>query len=164
MKNAIYALVILMFIPGILGAQAAREYSSLGYAYGAPAVGLPDGIGLLHVGLGGEGRLYRALHIAAEIGYAFPYRSAANGIGLLSVNGSYRFTNLKNEKLVPFVTGGYSGLFRAGWLSGMNAGGGVDYWFRERIGWRAEVRDYFRPASRELGVHLLEFRFGISFR
>lgn len=163
MKIAIYGLLILALIPGILCAQASREYSAVGYAYGAPAVALPDGGGLLHVGLGGEGRVYKGFHVGGDIGYAFPYRAATAGIGVLSLNGSYRF-NLKNEKLVPFVTGGFSGLFRSGWISGMNVGGGVDYWFRERVGLRAEVRDYFRPVGGDFGVHLLEVRLGLSFR
>ena len=30
-------------------------------------------------------------------------------------------------------------------LQGGNVGGGVQYWFAERIGWRAEFREYIFP-------------------
>ncbi|MBZ5497053.1 MAG: hypothetical protein LAP85_11675 [Acidobacteriia bacterium] len=52
---------------------------------------------------------------------------------MLSINGLYSFEKA-GAKIAPFITGGYSLLFRSGHLNAMNFGGGVDYWFGKRFG------------------------------
>jgi hypothetical protein len=45
------------------------------------------------------------------------------------------------QKLVPFVTGGYTLFFRSRTANGFNFGSGVNYWFREHPGLGLEFRD-----------------------
>ena len=44
-----------------------------------------------------------------------------------------------------------------------NAGGGVDVWTRDRVGFRLELRDHVRPDTRGT-VHYWTIRGGIAFR
>ena len=99
-----------------------------------------------------------------EIGYLAPARSISEGVGILSANGSYHFLNGEpSQKLVPFVTGGYSLAFREGSANLFNFGGGVNYWFRERMGLRLEFRDHVIPDGNH-SDHFLGFRIGLTFR
>jgi hypothetical protein len=142
-------------------AQTVRKDShGHGYAFFAPG-GIGDSSTATgHVGVGGEGIFGNGLGIGAEIGYVKPINSRGDGIGLFSLNGAYHFKNA--SKVVPFVTGGYSGFFREGYANGFNFGGGVNYWLKERVGLRFEFRDQV-PGNTDLG-HFYEFRFGVTFR
>ena len=160
MRNVILVLVLLA-VP--LCAQTSNEYRTQGTVFFAPGASSPDGGSNLHIGVGALGRIYKGLGVGADVGYLFPPKAAADGVGLFSANGYYHFNTRKSDKLVPFVTGGFSGMFRQGWLSMGNVGGGVDYWFRERAGLTLEFRDHIRPYSGET-LQLWEFRIGFSFR
>ena len=85
-----------------------------------------------------------------------------SGVGVLSLNGLYSFRSDRRSKVVPFVTGGYSLLFRSGHLNAANFGGGFSYWFSEKAGLRFEFRDYVRP--KYLGSHIVQGRIGVIFR
>lgn len=152
---------LFLLLPALAAAQTSREYKSQGYVFGAPGVVSPGGLALLHFGAGASGLVYKGLGIGAEIGYMAPAREMREGFGILSANGSYSFTNIRTEKLVPFVTGGYSGAFRNGWFNLANFGGGVDYWFRERMGLKVEFRDHYWAQE---NAHALSFRVGLTFR
>ncbi|MDQ3010723.1 MAG: hypothetical protein M3X11_08495 [Acidobacteriota bacterium] len=52
--------------------------------------------------------------------------------------------------------------FRSGVDNGVNFGGGVNYWFKDRIGLRFEVRDHMFIPSPD--THLIGFRVGLLFR
>lgn len=83
-------------------------------------------------------------------------------IGSVSVNGTYHF--LFGSKWDPFVTGGYSLLFRDFTANGFNAGGGLHYWFGG-AGLTFECRELIaQTAQNLLSNHFLEFRFGVGFR
>jgi hypothetical protein len=84
-------------------------------------------------------------------------------MGTLSPDVSYHFRPRSGEqKLVPFVTGGYTLFFRSGTANGFNFGGGVNYWFREHLGLRLEFRD--NVSTTDATVHWLGFRVGLAFR
>ena len=118
--------------------------------------------GVLQFGGGGEGRIYKGLGVGAEIGYLHPTASFTDGFGLLSTNGSYRFwTNSSSQKLVPFVTGGYSLCFRSGTANLANFAGGVDYWLRPNVALRLEARDHIWPGNGSPTAHFLMFRVGV---
>lgn len=138
--------------------------NSYGYVFAAPGGSSSSGGGgTLHLGGGGEGVFKNGAGIGAELAYLTPFESFGDGIGTFSVNGSYHFLKAsKSEKLVPFVTGGYTGFFRGGYANGANFGGGVNYWFKPRIGLRVEFRDNVIVQSGS--AHLLNVRLGLTFR
>jgi hypothetical protein len=72
-----------------------------------------------------------------------PWESFADGIGVFSANRSYHVLPRAGGRSVhPFVTGGYTMFFRDGTLNLWNIGGGVQYWFSDRIALRVEFRDH----------------------
>ena len=143
-------------------AQEAQESRALAHVFfgGGGTFAEGNAAGTLHVGGGGEGLIYKGLGAGAELGYLFPSRAAADGFGILSTNGFYRFTNGSSlQKVTPFVTAGYSLGFRDGTANLVNFGGGVDYWVRDRMGLRLEVRDHVWPG--DPAAHFLMFRVGL---
>ncbi len=159
MRTFFLAILAALLVPCLAAAQADRPYTGHGYAFFAPGAVSPGGGGIMHFGVGGEGRVYKGLAAGAEIGFAGPRQSLAEGIGIFSPNASYHFT--RDSKLIPFVTGGYSLAFRQGAGSAVNFGGGVNYWFKPRLGLHLAFRDHVSPAER---AHLWGFRIGLSFR
>jgi hypothetical protein len=141
--------------------QAAQEHHGQGYGFFAPGAIVDEGYSLstAHFGAGGEHLLYKGLGVGGEIGYLAPWRDFSLGIGILSVDGSYHFT--RTNKVSPFVTGGYSMAFREGHINLINFGGGVNYWFHDRMGIRLEFRDHI---SSQYNIHYLSGRIGFSFR
>jgi len=137
--------------------------NSYGYLFAAPGGTSDGGGGTLHIGGGGEGVFKNGAGIGAEVGYITPFESFGDGLGIFSVNGSYHFLkSSKSEKVVPFVTGGYTGFFRGGYANGVNFGGGVNYWFKPRVGLRFEFRD--NVFLQEGSAHFLNVRVGLTFR
>jgi hypothetical protein len=119
--------------------------------------------GTIHFGGGGEGTFYKGLGVGAEIGYLGAMGSMNEGIGLASLNGIYIFRSRSHPKLDPFLTGGGTLAFAGGGLfGGLNFGGGVQYWFRKRIGLRVEFRDHI--PNQDFSSHLFEGRIGFAFR
>jgi hypothetical protein len=114
---------------------------------------------LLNPGVGADVLVYKGLAASADIGYVGFYNDfASSGFGLFSPNASYLF--FRTRRVVPFVTAGYSLIFRDGTSNLGNYGGGMTYWFRHRVGLRVEGRD-----NRDLrGYHFSRVRFGVSFR
>jgi hypothetical protein len=118
----------------------------------------------MHYGGGAEVLIVKGLAAGAELGYLAPAKCSGCGIGVLSANGSYHFgARDPKSKVIPFVTGGYSLGFREGHGNMYNFGGGVQYWFSRRVGFRAEVRDHVSSCYR-CTTHLWGVRFGVAFR
>lgn len=139
-------MCIRRFVPLLLlSLSAIPLYAQTGgHGYGYFAVDLRDRCcgRLLTVGGGGDAYVYRGLAVGADLGYLFPSGNARNGVGLLSVNPSYHFTSRsRDQKVVPFVTAGYTLGFRSGTANFFNWGGGATYWFHRSLGIRAEIRD-----------------------
>lgn len=88
-------------------------------------------------------------------------------VGSLSLNGYYHFLSsaTSNSKLDPFITGGYSLLYRDFAANGFNAGGGVNFWAWENSGLMFEVREMnFSNSSALPANHYMEFRVGFAHR
>jgi hypothetical protein len=158
-----FSLFLLVFLPSVSFAQT-KDPRAWGYVFGGIG-GAPDGQGaFVHVGGGGEALLRGGFGMGAELGYFAPVSDVTgNGLGIFSVNPSYHFRNASaSKKIVPFVTGGGALAFRSGALAGGgNFGGGVQYWFKEKVALRVEYRTYVFSSDRPF---LHSIRAGISFR
>jgi hypothetical protein len=161
MRKLIFAILLAVLLPLAAAAQG-KEHGGQGYGFVAPG-STSEGGSTLHFGVGGEGLVYKGLGVGGEIGYLGATRELREGFGVLSPNVSYHFLNAtKSGKVAPFVTGGYSLLFRSGVAHAANFGGGVNYWFKDRVGLRLEFRDHI-VAHSDLG-HFFGFRIGLAFR
>jgi hypothetical protein len=164
MKQAFQALVLAAATVALVAAQpASGQYGGHGYAVfslGAPSGGrLGD---VLSFGGGGEGFLWKGLAVGTDLNYLAPRHDTGEGIGLWNLTGGWHFTNrTREQKVVPFLSGGYTLAFRSGTANLINYGGGINYWFRPRLGLRIEVRDYRHT---EYGRFNTELRFGMLFR
>lgn len=179
MRKIIYVLFLLILTPGLLAAQTnstpastaaaitstqpAKEYRGHGYVFVAPGVVTSGSTATLHFGGGGEGLIRGGFSAGAEIGGLVPVRDFSEGFGILSADAGYHFLKASQSgKVVPFVNGGYTLFFRSGVANGVNFGGGVNYWFKERVGLRFEVRDHVAVEIPE--THFIGFRIGLTFR
>lgn len=159
MRQLILLTCLLTVLSGTGAAQNTDR--SHGYIFAAPGGASSGGGGTLHIGGGGEGVFKSGAGLGAELGYLFPFENRGSGLGVFSINGSYHF--LKSGKASPFITGGYSGFFRRGYSNGVNFGGGVNYWFKERAGLRFELRDNVALGA-GAALHFLNVRVGFIFR
>jgi len=119
----------------------------------------------IHVAGGGEGRITNRFGLGGEAGVLIPVTNdEAVTTGLLSVTPAFHFISRESRsKFDPFAVGGVSILLGAGGAGGLaiHYGGGLNYWFKRRLGLRCEFRDHvWSPESGET-VHLVDFRFGI---
>lgn len=121
----------------------------------------PGSYTAMHFGGGGEGLVYKGLGVGGEIGYVFPREAFVYGVGLLSVNTSYHWNAGTHWKIQPFVTGGYSFLFRGESENRLNFGGGLTYWMANHAGLRVEYRQYEAVSYRN---SLREVRLGLALR
>ena len=115
----------------------------------------------LQAGFGGEAVLGRGVGIGAEltaIGTREDFLDSV--VGTFSANGYYHFARGSNLKLDPFLTGGYTLLFRYGHANLFNFGGGLNYWLGNHVGARIEFRDQVH--SNGSAVHYWGFRFGLA--
>jgi hypothetical protein len=83
---------------------------------------------------------------------------------IASAGPGFHFFNGRERKMDPFITGGVSVLGARGGVAGMvHYGGGVNYWFRERVALRVEFRDHIWLTEGE-SVHFTGVRVGLTFR
>jgi hypothetical protein len=161
MSKLIFAILLAVFLPFAAAAQT-KEWRGQGYVFVAPTSTTEGGFGL-HIGGGGEGLVYKGLGVGGDIGYLGSADGLRDGIGVLSTNVSYHFTKAtKSRKFAPFVTSGYTMLFRGSALNSVNVGGGANWWFKDRIGLRLELRDQI-PLQFE-SIHFFSVRLGLAFR
>ena len=91
-----------------------------------------------------------------------------NTVGTFSPNGYFHFPHSGCEvsKWDLYATGGYSLFFRDFTANGFNAGGGLNYWFQERLGLMVEFRFLkvlgSNPPTPDSDYY--EIRFGLTFR
>jgi hypothetical protein len=162
-KKLILTLPLIFLICSSIVAQTPTEHRGQGYVFVGPGASSGDSPTMLNFGVGGEGFVYKGLGVGAEIGGFVPVSEPDAGVGVFSPNISYHFPKASNSgKLVPFVTGGYSLFFRSNIAHAANFGGGVNYWFKDRVGLRVEVRDHVLTQYSD--VHYVGFRFGLAFR
>ena len=162
MFKQIFFWAISTLLLGVFTTPAAAQGNSYGHLFAAAGGTAPNGTGTLHFGGGGEGVFSNGAGVGAELGYVHAFRDFTSGVGVFAINGSYH--HLKSgSKTTPFITGGYSGFFRDGYSNGINFGGGVNYWFKERTGLRVEFRDHIALGDSE-AAHFLGVRVGLTFR
>jgi hypothetical protein len=117
----------------------------------------------LQFGVGGEAVLGKGVGVGAEIGALGTRQDFSDSVmGAFSPNGYYHFVHRKNLKADPFVTGGYTLLFRYGHANLFNVGGGLNYWLRRSLGLRMELRDQVQTGD-GAAIHWWGFRFGLVF-
>jgi hypothetical protein len=196
MKSLIALVVFLLMMPQFVLAQdAQRQTKGEAYVFIAPIVSntqyifnpayagvifpidtpAPSNLflqkrGGVNTGFGGEVFVYKGLGVGAEAGYLAPDWSFSgnNGVGVVSLDGSYHFLGEKNRrKIEPFLVGGYSLYYgdRTSTESGFNFGGGINWWFCRHAGLRLELREqdhihYFHSQF----TRIVAFRVGLSFR
>src|SRR5215210_5711189 len=174
MRQLIFALFLLTAMSSALLAQTPTppaksttttndDRRAQGYVFAGPGASSRSSETMLNFGGGGEGFIKGGLSAGAEIGGIGPADRLDRGLGLFSTNVGYHFLKASQSgKVVPFVSGGYTLFFRGGADNGVNFGGGVNYWFKDRLGLRFEFRDHvFVPYP---DTHLLGFRVGLMFR
>jgi hypothetical protein len=151
---------VVYLLTGILNAQPSH-----GYVFVAPggATCCGNTSMMMQFGAGGEAVLGKGVGIGAEIGALGSRQYFTDTVmGVFSPNGYYHFNHGKDIKIAPFVTGGYTLLFRWGHANLANFGGGLTYWFRRRLGARLEVRDQLNTTGTI--THFWGVRFGLAFR
>lgn len=158
------ALVILIAGGCCLGqTPSSPEHPVQGYVYIGPGAYITGSNAAIHYGVGVDGLATRRIGVGAELGGFAPAQSFSSGFGVFSPNASYHFLSpSSSRKFDPFVTGGYTMVFRSGVAHAVNLGGGFNYWIKERVGLRVEIRDHIGFPSPE--DHLVGVRFGVSFR
>jgi hypothetical protein len=142
-------------------AAAAAMAQTHGYVFVAPGVasGGNNSSALIHLGVGGEYVFRNTVGAGAEVG--FIGRSNLDRAGMASINGYYHFKH--DRPWAPFVTGGYSNVFELFQSSSLaNLGGGLNYWYKDHVGLKFEVRDHFSTGTGS--ANYLEFRFGFNFK
>jgi hypothetical protein len=161
MSKLIFVILLAVLLPFAAAAQS-KERRGQGYVFVAPTSTTEGDFGL-HIGGGGEGLVYKGLGVGGEIGYLGLADGLSDGICILSTNISYHFTKAtKSRKFAPFVTSGHSILFRGSALNAVNIGGGANWWFKDRIGLRLELRDQL--PLQLASVHFFGVRIGLAFR
>jgi hypothetical protein len=168
MAKAILLVLALLCFPIAAPAQPSGNY---GYVFGGPVV-VPrsaftrwDGT-FVHVGGGGEGRLTNKFGLGGELGVLKPVTNRdAVTTGVASVTPAYHFISRDSDrKSDPFVDGGLSLLFGRGSGVALHYGGGLNYWFRRRIGLRLEFRHHLWSPEAGESINLVGFRIGLAFR
>ena len=155
--------ILVIFLLAVVLSAAAQAQHSHGYLFVAPGGISASGhtAMTIHLGAGGEGILGKGIGIGAELGALGPRESFSDLVGLFSANGYYHFSHSK-EKADPFLTGGYSVLFRLEHANLANFGVGMNYWLVRRLGLKVEFRDHIRTSGET--VHYWGIRVGPAFR
>jgi hypothetical protein len=164
MMNRIFWLLILTaFLPSHSSAQVSQDYRGQGYVFAGPSYGSYFSSALINAGGGGEGFVHKGMSVGAEIGGFVHTGNTDTNFGVFSPNVSYHFKGASGSgRLVPFITGGFSLFFKLRADPGNNVGGGVNYWFKDHLGLRLEVRDHI-PWRSDID-HIVGVRVGLSFR
>jgi hypothetical protein len=162
MNKLIFVILLVVLLPFAAAAQS-KDRHGQGYFFVGPTT-TSEGGAFLHIGGGGEGLVYKGLGVGGEIGYVGAIQELSEGGGILSPHVSYNFRSAsKSRKFVPFVIGGYSLVVSSGGAgSALHFGGGMNWWFKNRVGLRLEFRDHVPPAAPSF--HIVGVRIGLSFR
>jgi hypothetical protein len=113
----------------------------------------------IHAGAGGEVVAADRVGIGGEFGF-FDRLIVGNANASLHLNG------VRAAKFAPFLTAGYTRFGIAdgeGGFNAFNVGAGLHYWAANRVGFRVEARDHFRPDDRGT-TQYWSVRAGIAFR
>src|SRR5205823_4857622 len=116
----------VLAIAGFAFAGSVEAQSTHGYVFFAPGGATSGGYTAmtLNLGFGGEARLASHIGGGAEIG-TLGFRSdfSDSVLGVFSPNAYLHLSGARNPKIDPYVTAGYTLLFRSGHASLFNFGG-----------------------------------------
>ncbi len=153
-------IILLLTMSAAAAAQAVN-----GYAFVAPGGATCCGhtVMSLHFGGGVDAPIWKGLGPTAEIGALGPRTNFGEGVfGVFSPGATYYFRSGKEQKLQPFVSGGYSLIFRSGHDNLGFVGAGVNYWIWKTAALRLEFRDHIHGGYS--ATHFWGFRIGFAFR
>ena len=158
---------ILLLLATILGAGKLCAQRSNGYIFFAPGgvncCGEPTAM-TIQAGFGGEYGIGKGIGVGAELSALGTRRYLLDSVvGVFSPNAYYHFVHQRDSKFDPFVTAGYSMMFRAGHANLFNFGAGVHYWFTHGVGLRLEFRDHVLRGDYNPTLNYWGFRFGLVF-
>ena len=170
----IITLIVCLSVTALAqtGSTASKPNGEFGYGYvffGPGGYNSGGGEATMQVGGGGEAVFKNGAGIGAELAYLTRFKDTGDGIGMFSINGSYHFLKAsKDRKVVPFLTGGYTGFMKGDYVNGINVGGGVNYWFKPRVGLRFEFRNsvWLEDSVWAFadGMNFWNVRIGLTFR
>jgi len=144
----------------LLGSLQGAYGQSHGYTFTGATIGEGSLDPGFRYGVGGSWAVAPYVTAGAEVG-GIQIEGASGAI--VSGNVGVHFRRRVETGFGPFVTGGITGVRSGGGETALfaNIGGGINYWFRPRVGFRTEFRGY--PRGRDLNS-FSELRVGISFR
>ena len=155
-------LLLLVLCAGTLQAQRSNGY--IFFAPGGVSCCSEPVAMTLQGGFGGEGILGKGIGIGGELSALGTRQYFLDSVvGVLSVNGYYHFIHGKDSKLDPFVTGGYTMMFRGSHINEFNFGGGANWWFARHLGLKLELRDQVYRVYGNPTLHYWGVRFGLMF-
>lgn len=161
MRFSLLCLFFVTLVATPLIAQTQPERQGYGYVY-AGVIGGENGAGFT-AGGGGDGLVYRGVSLGGELSMLSPGNRWGRSFGAAAFNAGYHFLHASADgKFVPFVTAGPVAFFGDGVGLGFSAGGGVNYWFKERFGARFEFRTQV-PVDTDFQP-FYGLRVGLSFR
>jgi len=158
LRTLIHLTVILISIAALEAVSNAQMAGQV-YFFGGPAkvFEFPG----VHFGGGGDLLIPRSFGIGGELGILL---GGNESFYVLSLNGSRYFVRRSSSnKVIPFVTAGYSTIGGSdNRINAWNIGGGATHWGRNR-GFRWELRDHIWT-HRSGTEHVVSLRIGLAFR
>ncbi|HWB85143.1 MAG TPA: outer membrane beta-barrel protein [Bryobacteraceae bacterium] len=156
---------LFILLSFLLSCSLASAQSTRGYLFIAPGGLTASGNTLATYQLGGgvEQMLSHGVAAGAELSGVIPaHHLASNTAGIFSLNGYYHF--LREGRLDPYATLGYSLLFRDFTANMFNYGAGANYWFHNDLALKLEVRDHVWGHGPAPAAHYWGIRIGVAFR
>lgn len=163
MSRTVVGLVFLISLPTLCTAEGLEDRRRNIYVFAAPGAFVSEGATTLEVGGGAEWFVHKGIALGVESSFlAYPECFQCGGYLMGSINASYHVFASSPRKVKPFVTAGYG---EATSTDGdgirlVNFGGGLNYWFRDGVALRVEVRDH---VDTSFDVHQVSLRVGLSF-
>ncbi|MFB3827592.1 MAG: outer membrane beta-barrel protein [Bryobacteraceae bacterium] len=154
---------ILLLLGCTAAASAQRSYGYWTINNGGLSAG---GRTAYQLGLngGGEFAIRKGFSAGLEAGFTGdPRRNYGDSmLGMASVNGCYHARPARDARLDPFVTMGYTLLFRSDTQNAFNWGAGLNWWVLRAAALRVEFRDHTWRHD-PVRFHLWGIRAGVSF-
>ncbi len=151
-----------LLVPAFIALFATHSNAQgLGYVIAGPAgrlEGVNDPI-TVHAAAGGEFVAADRVGVGGELGFFYRFITG-------SANATLHLGRVRSGNTTPFVTAGYSSLWRVDGETAFRAfsvGAGVDIWPAENAGFRVELRDHLRRDNRGT-THYWSARAGMVFR
>ena len=163
--QAQYVREFVFFAPGSENPGIVQGTSS---GFVPPPIYPPPGeIGSQPVYGGGAGvelLLERRFGVGADISGIVTSRQPSDSLGNFSV-GPYLHLGKRDSNFDPYLTGGYSVIFRDFTANGFHFGGGLNYWFHERLGFVAGFTfEHEFSTAQNVPTSFYMARIGLTFR